>query len=114
MDLEFAVEDVGHAFCSANCVKFALEAIESQDCPVDVAVLDFTLTNGTNCIPVARELDLRGIPYIIHSGDLHRRDEAISTLDAPMIAKPAPSDKVIAAAIAELLGSQPQNCVAAQ
>ena len=103
MDLEFAVEDKGHEFCSAGCVQHALEAIEKDDCPIDVAVLDFTLPNGSNCVPIACRLDDRGIPYIIHSGDLQRRDEAISKLDARMIAKPAPSEKVVEAAIAELM-----------
>ena len=102
MDLEFAVEDQGHDFCSAGCVQHALEAIDSDECPIDVAILDFTLPNGSNCVPIARKLDDRGIPYVIHSGDLQRRDEAISKLDARMIAKPAPSEKVIEAAIAEL------------
>ena len=113
MDLEFAVEDAGHEFCSAGCVQHALEAIDAEECPIDVAVLDFTLTNGTNCLPIARKLDSLGIPYVIHSGDLQRRDEAISLLDARMIAKPAPSERVIEAALAELKSGNPAPAAAA-
>ena len=53
---------------------------------------------------MAEELDRIGIPFILHSGDLDRHDEQVRELDAELIAKPAPADKVIAAAIAYALG----------
>ena len=64
-------------------------------------VLDVSLGQDQTCFPVARQLDDLGIPYILHSGDLDRHNERIRQLDAELIAKPAPADHVIAAALAK-------------
>ena len=40
---------------------------------------------GETCEAVARELDRRGIPYLLHSGDLDRHDETVSRLGAPLV-----------------------------
>ncbi len=93
MDLELAAEDCGCVPICARNVEQALDAIEAQG--PDCAVLDVTLQRGESCVPVARELDARGIPYLLHTGDLDRRDEAVRELDAMLIAKPAASDHVI-------------------
>jgi len=53
MDLEFAAEDRGFKPCCASCVSEAMALIEDG---VDVAVLDFNLVGGENCLPIAREL----------------------------------------------------------
>ena len=99
MDLEFAAEDEAlRPLCAAN-VAAAIEHIEGAGTPVDCAVLDVSLQDGENCLPIARALDARGIPFIIHSGDLDRQDETIRSLNAVRIAKPACSRKVIATAI---------------
>ncbi|WP_369026059.1 response regulator [Qipengyuania sp. RANM35] len=96
MDLEFAAEDEGlHPYCAAT-IATALEHIESG---IDCAVLDVSLQDGENCLPIALELDKRGIPYVIHSGDLDRQNETIRSLNAYRIAKPACSRKVVGAAI---------------
>lgn len=101
MDLEFAAEDCGaKALSSASC-EAALKLIDEQGEAIDVAVLDVTLGADETCIPVARELTRRGIPYIVHSGDLDRYDETIQELDAELIAKPAAADLVINTAIAQ-------------
>ena len=102
MDLEFAAEDRGIETVCSGCVDGALSLIDAASPAVDVAVLDVSLLDGEDCLPIAQELDRRDIPYIIHSGDLDRADEKIRALDAPFLAKPCPSDKVIAAAIVEL------------
>lgn len=99
MDLEFAAEDEGLQPLSAANVAGAIAHIESSAEPVDCAVLDVSLQDGENCLPVARALHAKGIPFIIHSGDLDRQDETIRSLDAFRIAKPACSRKVIATAI---------------
>jgi len=96
MDLEFAAEDSGHeALCATDC-RQAMKLIEAR--PPRVAVLDVSL-KGETCERVARELDQRGIPYVLHSGDLDRQDETVARLGAPLVPKPTPSDSVIAAAV---------------
>ena len=100
MDLEFAAEDRGCTSLPARDCDAAFRAIESSR--IDIAVLDVSLGGGATCMPVAEELDRRGIPYLLHSADLDRQDEQIHSLDAQLISKPAPSDAVIDAAIALL------------
>ena len=47
---------------------------------IDVAVLDFRLAGGRNCTAVARALQRRNIPFVLHSGDmdLSRADWLVS------------------------------------
>ena len=97
MDLEFAAEDEGcTVFCASN-VKKALSYLEHQD--IDVAILDVTLKGKENCVPVAEELDRRGIPYLLHSGDLNRAEERVRKLGAIHLPKPADSEHVIETAL---------------
>ena len=98
MDLEMAAEDRKCEPMPAGTVAEALDHIATGN--VDTAVLDVSLRAGETCLPIARELDSRGIPYVIHSGDLDRQDELIRTLSAIRIAKPAHSSDVIEAALA--------------
>jgi len=105
MDLELAALDRGCKVHSATNCSAAHEILREHGDVIDVAVLDVSLSAGCDCFPVARELDTREIPYILHSGDLDRLDERIRLLDAELIAKPAPTDKVIAAAIVRCEGS---------
>lgn len=108
MDLEFAAVDRGCTVKSAMTCEEAFVALSSED-TIDVAVLDVSLGAGCNCAPVADELVRRKIPYILHSGDLDRHAERVRELDAPLIAKPASADKVIAAAIVCSEGKDPQS-----
>ncbi|RJY08316.1 response regulator [Aurantiacibacter aquimixticola] len=101
MDLEFAAQDRGCGVLCAIDVATALRHLDG-DTPVDVAVLDVTLKNEETCLPVAEELDRRGIPYILHSGDLNRTDETVQRLGRQHIQKPSDSRKVIAAALSSL------------
>lgn len=98
MDLEFAAEDEGCEAICATCCREGLRAIEGAG-RIDVAVLDVSLKRGENCEAVARELERRGIPYLLHSGDLDRHDETVRRLGAPLFPKPASAAQVIAAAI---------------
>jgi len=98
MDLEFAAEDVGANALCASSVREAL-AILQGDTAVDSAILDVTLKDGETCVPVARALDERGIPYLLHSGDLDRHDETVRALGAELVAKPASAAGVIARAM---------------
>ncbi len=104
MDLEFAGEESGCRVWTATSCDEALEIIKG-DAAIDVAVLDVTLDEGCTCLPVAENLETKGIPYLLHSGDLDRHEERVRTLKAPLIAKPAATEEVIAAAIA-LVGDE--------
>ena len=115
MDLEMAAEDRGIDYLSAPSVERALALIDAGDPAIDLAVLDFTLLHGTDCLPIARRLQEAGIPFIIHSGDLHRSEQGLGDLDAVLVQKPAPSDKVIAAALVEMnTGGEQPSPLAAQ
>jgi len=99
MDLELAGEDRGcQTLAATNCEEAKLALAKHQ--AIHAAVLDVSLAEGQTCLPVAVELQQRGIPYLLHSADLDRHNERVRMLDAPLIAQPANSDEVIAAAIA--------------
>lgn len=99
MDLELSAQDNGCRCLLATGVDQALAHLDAADPLPDVAVLDVTLQGGESCLPVARELERRGIPYILHSGDLDRHNENIRQLRAELLPKPTPSARVIAAAM---------------
>lgn len=98
MDLEFAAEEAGCLPLCASAVGPALEMLGS-DRPVNVAILDVSLKDDETCLPVAHALQERGIPFLLHSGDLDRKDEKVRELDAVLIAKPASADLVIETAL---------------
>lgn len=106
MDLELATQDRGcEVHCAGTCDE-ALTLVEMAG-SLDVAVLDVSLGGGQTCLPVARALRDRGVPYLLHSGDLDRHDEKLRELGAQLIAKPTSAEKVIAAAIVCAEGDDP-------
>lgn len=109
MDLEFAAQDQGCEALLASSAQEALGLVGEHAARLSVAVLDVSLGAGATCFPVAQELDRLAIPFILHSGDLDRHDEKIRTLDAALIAKPASSEAVIAAALACVAGDGPSG-----
>ncbi|MEM6907415.1 MAG: response regulator [Pseudomonadota bacterium] len=108
MDLEYAAQDRGCIVLPSNSCAGALALIEQQS-EIHVAILDVSLGQDGTCFPVARVLDQRAIPYILHSGDLDRHNERIRQLDAKLIAKPAAAERVIAAAIMHAQGDDSGN-----
>ncbi|WP_156842919.1 response regulator [Novosphingobium aquimarinum] len=98
MDLEIAAEDAGCIPLCASNVTQAMKLI-GPDRHVDVAILDVSLKGNETCLPVARALQQLGIPFLLHSGDLDRKDETVRELDAQLIAKPASAERVIEAAM---------------
>ncbi|GMN03118.1 response regulator [Erythrobacter sp. MTPC3] len=98
MDLQFSAEDRDCRVLSACNCEQALQHL-ADNSAIHAAVLDVSLGKTETCLPIARELDRQGIPFILHSGDLNRHEERIRTLDAPLLAKPMPSGEVIEAAI---------------
>jgi len=101
MDLEFAAEDLNAKPLLASTAKEALDLIAAHAGSLTAAVLDVSLGGGETCFPVAKELESRGIPFILHSGDLDRHDETVRTLNAALVAKPSPANEVIMAALAQ-------------
>jgi len=98
MDLEFAVEDIGLRAVCATSVAEALALPETTHGLI-AAVLDVSLARGQTCVPVARELERMGVPFLLHSGDLNRDDETVRRLGVRHISKPANADQVIAVAV---------------
>jgi DNA-binding NtrC family response regulator len=98
MDLEFAAEEAGCLPLCASAVSQALRMLGS-DRRIDVAILDVSLKDDETCLPVAHALQERGIPFLLHSGDLDRTDEKVRELDAVLIAKPASADRVVETAL---------------
>lgn len=97
LDLEFAVTDAG-------CVPLtALEPHEALDLlarePVAAAILDVSLGRGLTCEPVARALAARGVPYVLHTGDVDRMDEAVRSLGGVLVPKPTPAATVVLRAL---------------
>ena len=93
MDLQLAFEDAGTDAVVTVCCEDALEAIRSTD--FDGAVLDVNLGQGETCEPVAVDLRKRGIPFLLHTGDLDRAGEALRDLEAPILAKPSGAEDVV-------------------
>ncbi|MEO0032026.1 MAG: hypothetical protein RIS94_1784 [Pseudomonadota bacterium] len=105
LDLEFAVEDAGCEALTALALAEALEIVRSQT--ITAAILDVSLGHGQTCEPVARELAARGVPYVLHTGDLDRMDEAVRQLGGLLVPKPTPASVVVARAL-EALEAQPR------
>ena len=97
MDLSFAVEGAGAKPVPARSAVEALSAID--DGVPDVAVLDVNLGRGKTCKEVAERLRALGVPFVLHSGDLHRQGELIATLGAKVVPKPTPSPQVVQKAL---------------
>lgn len=98
MDLEFAAEDCGCEVLCATGISHAMELLGAHD-RICGAILDVNLGEDQTCLPIARELDRRRIPYILHSGDLNRQNELVRDLGAVLVPKPADPQRVIRVAI---------------
>jgi len=100
LDLRTALEAAGAQVSVARKPERALEVI-AEGAP-DAAVLDVNLGGGDTCAPVAEKLIEIGVPFVLHSGDLDRQGELVSSIDAKVIQKPAPGD-LVAEEVAALL-----------
>ncbi|MCW1384395.1 response regulator [Novosphingobium sp. KCTC 2891] len=97
LDLEFAVEDAGCVPLTALELGEALEIVERGH--LAAAILDVSLGQGQTCEPVARALAAMGVPYVLHTGDLDRMDEAVRRLGGVLVPKPTPASVVVARAL---------------
>ena len=97
MNLEYAFADAGaKPHVAANCDD-ALEIVDRL--AIDVAVLDVNLGPTSHCGPVADVLVARGVPFLLHTGDLDRHGELLRKINAPIAAKPADADDVVRRAL---------------
>ena len=101
VDIREALEAGGAEVVFARNLSQAMDAVARD--AFDAAILDVTLGANETCRPVADRLRALGTPFVLHSGDLDRQGEVIGTLDAPVVAKPAPPDAVVARLV-RLLG----------
>jgi CheY-like chemotaxis protein len=99
LDLEFAVSDAGCIALTAMDPDEALELLAGNQ--VATAILDVSLGRGCTCERVVRDLVARGIPYILHTGDLNRLDDMVRGLGGELVAKPTPANTVVERALAQ-------------
>ena len=97
LDLEFAVTDAGCVPLTALEPAEALQIVRSEG--IVAAILDVSLGQGLTCEPVARELAERGVPYVLHTGDPDRMDEAVRQLGGVLVPKPTPASVVVSRAL---------------
>lgn len=100
LDLQFAFEDRGATVHLAASCEDAHVLLTQH--AIDAAVLDVNLGRGSTCEKVAATLRERGVPFILHTGDLDRQGEAMRKLDAVVVPKPTPADLVVAALYGQL------------
>lgn len=100
LDLEFAVEDAGCKPLTALDLVEALNIVENN--AISAAILDVSLGKGQTCEQVARSLAALGVPYVLHTGDLDRMDEAVRGLGGTLVPKPTPAAVVVARALEPL------------
>lgn len=100
LDLEFAVEDAGCKPLTALDLVEALSIVENN--AISAAILDVSLGKGQTCEQVARTLAALGVPYVLHTGDLDRMDEAVRGLGGTLVPKPTPAAVVVARALEPL------------
>ena len=93
MDLRLALEDRDiDAIATTTCDE-ALEVLNGRS--IEGAILDVNLGQGKTCEAVALELTKRNIPFILNTGDLDRSGEMLRRIEAPVVAKPTPSEIVV-------------------
>lgn len=93
MDLAMAFEDCSIETVTAVTCAEACTALKDQQ--IDGAVLDVNLGGGETCEEIAIVLKERAIPFILNTGDLDRSGELLRAIDAPVVAKPTPADRVV-------------------
>ena len=93
MDLEFAFEDVGYS--SVTAINNAEAKANMDEHGITAAILDVNLGSGETCEPTAKELKRRGIPFILHTGDLNRVGERLRALNVPVASKPILADRLV-------------------
>lgn len=89
LDLQLALEDEGAEAHIATTCEDAIALLNAQR--FDGAVLDVNLGGGQTCEAAAGHLRDKGVPFVLHTGDLDRQGEMLRTLKARIIPKPTPA-----------------------
>ncbi len=92
MDINEHLESAGAAVIYGRNLSQGLEKVEQQ---FDVALLDVSLGRSETCLPIVERLRERGIPFVLHSGDLQRWGETISNINAPVLEKPCDTTRIV-------------------
>jgi DNA-binding response OmpR family regulator len=90
LDLQVSLEGEGFDVTTAGSCEQALALISRQR--FDAAILDVNLGRGETCEAVAAALRKEGIPFLLHTGDLDRQGELVSSLGGEVVPKPTPSE----------------------
>lgn len=109
LDLALAVEEAnGSVVGPAESVRQALALVDDAAEPVTGAVLDITVRDG-EVTPVARRLQERGIPFVVHTGGgLPPRLRGHFPHDVTVFIKPTPTPRVVGGLAAMLAdGARP-------
>ncbi len=96
MELQFALEDAGAEVVGPALSLGSALGLVAQPVEIDAAILDVDI-GGVDVFPVAQALELRGIPFVFHTGHGERLQLNTMFPAAPVITKPVPSDKLIEA-----------------
>ncbi|MCQ0970501.1 hypothetical protein MLD63_08705 [Paracoccus sp. TK19116] len=67
----------------------------AADGDFDAAILDVNLGRNMTCEPIAEALRERGVPFLLHTGDLQESGELVERIGAPIAQKPMASDRLI-------------------
>ena len=101
MDLSVNLEDAGATVTHAR--RQAIGLTLATEMEFDAAILDVNLGGGATCEPIAGALRARGVPFLLHTGDLQESGQLVERLNAPVAQKPVGSEKIIQL-VAQLLG----------
>lgn len=85
MDINESLEEAGARVIYGRNLRQGLERVEQ---PIDVALLDVSLGHSETCLPIVERLRARGVPFVLHSGDVQRLGETITNIGAPVLEKP--------------------------
>ena len=86
MDLVMSLEDAGAQVTHTTRLSRALRL--AADLALDAAILDVNLGGGDTCEPIAEALRQQGVPFLLHTGDLHVSGELVHRIGAPVAQKP--------------------------
>lgn len=92
LDIQAQLEERGHEVITAASVSEALAAIAARD-DIALAILDWHVGSG-DAAPLARELSIREIPFVICSGSMVE-EVAERFADVPYVPKPFSPDQLV-------------------
>ena len=93
MDLTMSLEDAGATVTHARRQSTGTSLATEGD--FDAAILDVNLGRSMTCEPIADALRQRGVPFLLHTGDLQEAGELVERIGAPIAQKPMASDRLI-------------------